>query len=117
MIQRSRNHGGSPTLATGALLSHRYWGITWAVRDGRRPSTASLREALALDDTFADAHFNLGRALEGQEKLEEACAQYRRVVELRPWDTDARLALGRVLARLGRRQAGPDSPRATACFW
>ena len=48
-----------------------------------RPSTC-FRKAIELDPKYADAYNNLGNALRGQKKLDEAIAAYRKAIELDP---------------------------------
>ncbi len=50
-----------------------------------------------------DLRFALARALAGSGALEAALAEYRRVVELAPDESQPRYGLGRLLARLGDR--------------
>jgi len=43
-----------------------------------------LKKALSLDDGYARAHYNLGIALQKQNKLGDAIKEYQRAVDIRP---------------------------------
>ena len=45
-------------------------------------AVAQYQQALALKPDFAEAHNNLGTALQDQGKVDEAVAQYRRALGL-----------------------------------
>lgn len=66
-----------------------------------------LQEAIMRHRTVQDpedymAHFNLGAALQAMGKPDQAIAEYRRVLELRPQDTIALNSLGAALQSMGR---------------
>jgi tetratricopeptide (TPR) repeat protein len=61
-----------------------------------------FRDAAALAPDLAEAHYNLGVALQGQLRDEEAAAAYRRALEIEPDHRGARLNLGVALRSLGR---------------
>ena len=53
-------------------------------RAGLDEAVACYRRALKLKPDYAEAHYNLGNALQDQGKLDEAVDCYRRAVELKP---------------------------------
>ena len=53
-------------------------------------SLAYFRRAIELKPNFAEAHNNLGLALQQQEKYEEAIAVWQRCVQIAPEDSVAR---------------------------
>ena len=58
----------------------------------------------------SQAHYNVGRALHGQGRLEEAAAEYQKALAIRE-DLAARCNLGAVLVTLGRLEAAIDEYR------
>lgn len=69
----------------------------------REEGIAHLEQALRLDPSFADAHFNLGVALAEQRRFEEAIEQFQEVLRIRPSDRDAPAMIGLARERLGKR--------------
>ena len=69
--------------------------------DANQPAAAEalLRKAVAQDAADYAAHFHLGLALSLQNKDEEAIAEYRRTLELKPGLFEADLNLGILLLR------------------
>ncbi len=65
-----------------------------------------LREAIRLSPEFADAHYNLGTALQAQGAVRDAIAAYRRAIELEPDYAEAHNNLGVLLEIAGDRAAG-----------
>jgi Tfp pilus assembly protein PilF len=63
---------------------------------------AELGEAVRLDPSSADAHFNLANLLASAGRRDEAIARYFEAVKLRPSDAAARSNLGALLALQGR---------------
>ena len=61
-----------------------------------------MRRAVALQPDLADAHNNLGNALQDLRQYEEAETCYRRAVELRPGYVEAHTNLGNMLDDLAR---------------
>jgi protein O-mannosyl-transferase len=64
-------------------------------------ATTLFRKATELDPNYADAWKNLGRALDQKGEREEAMADYRLAIALRP-DAEAHYFLAMDLAQLGR---------------
>jgi Flp pilus assembly protein TadD len=106
-----------PTLAQ--TLFHQA-GAHLAARDFAAAQDA-LRAALALDPGFAEAHANLGYALDAGGRKAEAEQHYRLAIELAPHQLQTRLNLGALLTALRRFDAAqavyqaalalaPDSP-------
>lgn len=62
----------------------------------------SLREALAYDPRFAQAHYYLGRVLEKLSREEEAIAQFKTAAELDTALAEPLYSLGLLYRRLGR---------------
>jgi tetratricopeptide (TPR) repeat protein len=56
-------------------------------------------DAIKSRSDFAEAHYNKGRALEGQGRINEAVAEYKRVVEITPTADRVRARLNRLLAK------------------
>ncbi len=73
-------------------------------------AVACYRRVLQLKPDFAEAHNNLGNALNGQRKLDAAVACYRRALELKPGYAEAHYNLGAAFKDQGRLDA------AIACY-
>ena len=73
-------------------------------------AVACYRRALELKPDFAEAHNNLGNALQDQGKLDEAVACYRRALELKPDFAEAHNNLGNALKDQGKLD------EAVACY-
>lgn len=59
-------------------------------------------------DMSAAAHYNLGNALFRQEKFQEAVGAYKKSLELKPDDIDAKINLELALEKLNQDQDGQD---------
>lgn len=66
---------------------------------------ALLRRTLELNPAYADAHYNLGIALQSQGDLGAAIASYERAIELRPDYPEAHNNLGNALREKGDLEA------------
>lgn len=62
----------------------------------------AYRRAIALDDTHADAHVNLGRMLHEDGRAQEAERHYRRAIQLRPRQATGWFNLGVALEDMER---------------
>ena len=65
-------------------------------------ATHAYAKILALAPNLPDIHFNLGLALKGLGRFDDAISAYRRAVALRPGDALAWSNLGNVLLEAGR---------------
>lgn len=61
---------------------------------------AAFKEALAINETYVDAHRNLARVYYVQKRFSEAAQEYKRVTELAPYDIDVYVKLASAYARL-----------------
>lgn len=57
-------------------------------------ASLEFRNALQIDDRFAEAHWGLANAYEGLQRYQEAFEEMKQVVELDPDNLDARVKLG-----------------------
>ncbi len=75
-----------------------------ALAEAKRDSEAvvQLGEAVALDSTSAEAHYQLGRVLGRLGRGAEAAAELARARRLAPGDPDIALSLGGLAAQAGR---------------
>jgi tetratricopeptide (TPR) repeat protein len=60
-----------------------------------------FRHAVIIDPGYADGHLNLGNALYGEDRIEEAIGHYRRALEICPGDIRAHQNLGVALQAQG----------------
>ena len=63
-----------------------------------------LREALALDPSLSDAHYQLGNLALKHDQVAEAEKHFEKVIRLEPNNVQAHFALARVYRRLGRQE-------------
>ena len=75
---------------------------------------AEYREAIRLKPDYAEAHDNLGIALEARAKLDEAIAAYREAIRLKPDYAEAHCNLGILLVRGSSPRRVHALERATA---
>ncbi|HEX4320530.1 MAG TPA: tetratricopeptide repeat protein [Acidobacteriaceae bacterium] len=73
---------------------------------------ANLQEALRLDPSFAQAHFQLGTVLEDLDQLNNAVVELREAARLNPAYPEPHLVLARIYHRLGQQQAAQDEAEA-----
>ena len=76
--------------------------LTWRYVKVWHDSESLWRRALDMDPAIASAHNNLGAALFGQGKLDEAIEHFDRALQLRPHYPSAHNNLGFALAGQGR---------------
>lgn len=65
---------------------------------------ALLKKAIALDDSLADAHLQLGDFYADERQYEKSIPEYRRALELDPNLSDAHYRLGTDLVRTGQKE-------------
>jgi tetratricopeptide (TPR) repeat protein len=65
---------------------------------------ALLNKAIALDDSLADAHVQLGNLYADQRQYEKSIPQYQRALELDPNLSDAHYRLGTELVHVGQKE-------------
>lgn len=90
-----------PTNNVQALQLNNEAVIAFAQGDSLERAESLLREALALDPSYADAHNNLGRLLRAQGDLDGAIAEYKRASQLLPRYPIYRFNLGLAYDRAG----------------
>jgi tetratricopeptide (TPR) repeat protein len=64
---------------------------------------ALLRRSIALDDTLADAHFQLGNLYAARQDYQQSVPQYLRVIALAPKLADAHFRLGTDYTHMGEK--------------
>jgi len=69
---------------------------------------ANLRQAIRLDPNFAQAHFQLGTALEDLERLEDAIAELRQAARIDPAYPEPHMAMARIYRKLGQEPAARE---------
>ncbi|RMF77902.1 MAG: tetratricopeptide repeat protein [Planctomycetota bacterium] len=80
---------------------------------GNFPTAEEIyRKLLEIEPDNARAHKELGDALAGQMKLDEALAEYRRALELNPDEVSAQAGAGTILALRGDYEAAEEQLRA-----
>jgi tetratricopeptide (TPR) repeat protein len=65
---------------------------------------ALLKKAIALDDSLADAHVQLGDLYTDQHEYEKSIPEYRRALELNPSLSDAHYRLATALVHTGQKE-------------
>lgn len=79
-------------------------GVIYSQRGDHATAERLIRQALRENPDSDTYHNNLGKALQGLGRLEEAANSYQRTLELNPGHVLACNNLGKVLVELGRRQ-------------
>ncbi len=89
-------------LEPASARAHYYYAISvWKGRrlEGQQVDYATvealLRKAIALDDTLADAHLQLGILYTDQHAYEKSLPEYQRALQLTPDSADAHFRMGR----------------------
>ncbi len=107
-------HTASPDRARAAVAALR--GDAFQKSGRLRKAAAEYRRALALDGSYADAWYGLGRVLFNQGEQSEAISCFRRTLELDPGRALARFNLGIALFNLGHIDSALDQLRiVTRC--
>ena len=108
VVQRFRRYA---ELQPGNALAQYYYAISlWkgkrAGDTGTELSTveALLRKAIALDDSLAEAHVQLGNLYADQHRYSDSIPQYQRALELNPNLPDAHYRLGTDFVHLGKKE-------------
>jgi tetratricopeptide (TPR) repeat protein len=81
--------------------AHYTLGVIYWQQGDLEGAEAALRNALASDSKYVDAHHSLGAVLAARRRWAEAIGALRRAIELRPDLTSARVTLARVLRESG----------------
>lgn len=89
---------GNPPASTQSAKVYDAIGAWFAKRGDFRCSVAAFDEALRLNPHSAEAHFDLGLALQSQQKNEEAIREFRLSLEYNPGLLEAHCALGSALS-------------------
>jgi predicted TPR repeat methyltransferase len=96
-------------VATGTLpvmgeTAKRQYDLALEELGNGRPAAAvsALRQALALEESFAPAHYALGLALRDLQRLPEAQKSFARALEMDPSANQSRIELADILAELGQ---------------
>jgi tetratricopeptide (TPR) repeat protein len=104
----------SETQPTNALAQYDYAMSLWK---GYRQESASfdrsaveslLLKAIALDDSLADAHEQLGNLYSDQREYAKSAPQYKRALELNPNSADAHYRLGTDYVHLGQKDEAQE---------
>ncbi len=102
---------------TQEFPAHQFsWKVLAAVlgETGRKhESLGASQKSVQLAPLDADAHYNLGNALQKLDKLEEAEASYRQAIALKSDYAEAHSNLGNTLKELGRLEEAEASYRQT----
>jgi tetratricopeptide (TPR) repeat protein len=108
VVQRFRRYA---ELQPNNALAQYYYAISlWK---GKRAGDAGvelstveslLKKAIALDDSLADAHVQLGNLYADQHKYNDSIPQYERALELNPNLSDAHYRLGTDYVHVGKKE-------------
>ncbi len=108
VTQRFRRYA---ELEPGNALAQYYYAVSlWKGRRVEDPGTnlavveALLQKAIALDDSLAPAHVQLGDLYEDERKYEASIPQYERALQLDPSLTDAYYRLGTDYVHTGQKE-------------
>ena len=64
-----------------------------------------LRKAIALDDSLAEAHLQLGNLYSDQHRYNDSIVEYERALELNPALSDAHYRLGTDYVHVGKKES------------
>ena len=78
------------------------WASLWRAQAGSTRRSAHYQKALEIKPDYAEAHINLGIALAGCGRIDEAIAHYQKALEIKPDFAEAHDNLGIALAGRGR---------------
>ena len=109
VVQRFRRYA---ELQPASALAQYYYAISlWK---GKRAGDAGielsrveslLQKAIALDDSLAEAHLQLGNLYADQHKYNDSIPQYERALELNPNLSDAHYRLGTDFVHVGKKES------------
>ncbi len=93
-------------------------GVAWkglgvALQMQGKEALAALRKVTELLPEDAEAHFNLGNALQNHGQTEAALASFRNALKIKPDLADAHFSLGMALSQMGRLEDAAASYRRT----
>lgn len=102
-LARGVTLAASPPESTQPLTADAWYDLALDL-ESYAPAEArdAYARAIQLDARHADAHVNLGRLLQEEQRLAEAEAHYRRALDAQPAHATAAFNLGIVLEDLGR---------------
>ena len=86
------------------------WASSWNQEVNWPKRSRTIRKAVRLQPGYAEAYYNVGNVLKGQDKLAEAIAQYQEAVRLKPDFAEAYNNLGKTL------QEQDELGTALACY-
>jgi tetratricopeptide (TPR) repeat protein len=79
-------------------------GVDALQRHDNRRAQEIFEQVIAADPKYRGAHFNLGAAYAGQNRMEDALAEFRKEVEIAPTDTQAVQAAANMSMLLGHNE-------------
>lgn len=107
VVERFRRYA---ELQPGNAMAQFYYAMS--LMKGKTPDESSpefhevqslLQKSIALDGTFAEAHFRLGNLYADQHEYAKSFPEYERAVELNPNHPDAHYRLGQYYVHAGRK--------------
>lgn len=87
-------------------------GIAHGMQSSWGQAEACLRQAIAADPSYGDAHTNLGVVLEARNQFDAALASYREALRLTPAQPDLHHNIGIILNKLDQRTQAIDHFRS-----
>jgi tetratricopeptide (TPR) repeat protein len=109
VVERFRRYA---EMRPGNALAQYYYAISlWKGKRAGNPGVelstveSLLRKAIALDDSLAEAHVQLGNLYADQHRYSDSIPQYERALELNPNLSDAHYRLGTDFVHVGNRES------------
>ena len=93
---------------SNAALAHNVHAVAASACDRHEEAVRASQTAIRLDPDMADAHFNLGNALDQMGKPAEAAGSFTAALRLQPGDRDARFNLALALQKIDEHQRAID---------
>lgn len=109
-VQGAPSDPGAATLPASGSADEWYDAAVDLESTDLEAAASAYRRALELDDTFSDAHLNLGRLLHEAGQADEAESHYRLAIDTNPNNARAHFNLGVVLEDRG------ESAEAAAAY-